>query len=78
MNKRLNYNKIIEEIEKYKDIGYELTQKTAKKILNDEFPKSLFDKSYINNGKNALARYIKENYDFEIQEPTIKLIPKKR
>ena len=47
---------------------HELTQHLAKRLCHDEISKFLFNKSYINQRKNSLTRYIKENFEFEIQE----------
>ena len=63
MSVRVNYDLVIKDIEKNFNGRYEITQHVAKRVGNGEFPKSLFNKSYINQEKNALARYIKENYD---------------
>ena len=67
MNKRIDYNLLIEEIKKNEDIT--ITQNLAKKLYNDELPKSCFEYNYLKNGKNALGRFLmdnKETYSFEI------------
>ncbi len=78
MSVRVNYDLVIKDIEKNFNGRYEITQHVAKRVGNGEFPKSLFNKSYINQEKNALARYIKENYDYEVQEPKIILHSKEK
>ena len=56
MSVRVNYDLVIKDIEKNFNGRYEITQHVAKRVGNGEFPKSLFNKSYINQEKNALAR----------------------
>ncbi len=77
MNKRLNYDLVIDDIEKIL-MKHELTQHLVKRLCHDEFFKFLFNKSYINQRKNSLARYLKENFEFKIQEPKIICIQKGR
>ncbi|MGN1352287.1 MAG: hypothetical protein ACI4VE_05920 [Clostridia bacterium] len=77
MSTRVDYNKIIKYVEESKDDVIEITQRTVKKLVNNELPKSFFSNGYIVNGRNELARYILENgFEFEIIEP--KLIIKKK
>lgn len=77
MSTRIDYNVIIKYVEDSSDDVIVITQKTAKKLLNNEFPKSLFSNSYIANGKNELARYLLKNgLEYEVVEP--KLIIKKK
>lgn len=67
MNKRINYEIIIEQIKKH-DILI-ITQKWAKKIVDDELPKSCYNLNYLKSGKNSLGRFLMENkdeYDIEI------------
>lgn len=76
MVQRVDYPAIIRDIESSKSDRYELTQDKAKRIGGQELPKSLFDKSYLKKGRNALCRFFLDNgYDIEIVEP--KLIVKK-
>lgn len=77
MSTRVDYNVFIKYVEDSNENVIEITQKEAKKLVNNELPKSFFSKSYIANGKNKLARYILENgFEFEVIEP--KLIIKKK
>lgn len=72
MSTHNKYNKMIEDIINFKGDCYIITQKKAKKVMNGEIPKSMFDDNYIKNGKNELARFINyNNYRFEIIEPQI-------
>ena len=57
MNKRINYKPIIDAIIKSKD-KITINQKLAKRLINDELPKSCFDKSYLKAGNNELARFM--------------------
>ena len=56
MNKRINYKPIIDVITKSNRTI--INQKLAKKLVNDELPKSCFDKNYLKSGKNELARFL--------------------
>ena len=77
MSIRVEYSKIIEHIEKSKKDKIEITQDLAKRVANNELPKSLFNSSYIAKGSNELARYIIDNdYEYEIIQP--KIVIKKR
>ncbi len=77
MSIRVDYKPIIKHLEDSNEDKIEITQKLAKKLVNNELPKSLFDDSYIKKGKNELARYILENeYEFTVVEP--KIIVKKK
>lgn len=67
MNKRINYKPIIDVITNSKKTI--INQKLAKKLVNDELPKSCFDKNYLKSGKNELARFLieyKNIYEYEI------------
>lgn len=67
MNKRINYKPIIDVITKSNRTI--INQKLAKKLVNDELPKSCFDKNYLKSGKNELARFLieyKNIYEYEI------------
>ena len=67
MNKIINYKPIIDVITK--SIRTIINQKLAKKLVNDELPKSCFDKNYLKSGKNELARFLieyKNIYEYEI------------
>ena len=78
MNKRIDYNVLIEEIKKCGDIVVD--QKLAIKLLKDELPKSCFDKNYLMRGRNALGRFLIENadiYETEFISPQI-IIKKKQ
>ncbi len=77
MSTRIDYNIFIKYVENSNKDIIEITQKEAKKLVNNELPKSFFNKSYITNGKNKFARFILENeFEFEVVEP--KLIIKKK
>lgn len=68
MNKRINYKPIINAIMKSKN-KITINQKLAKKLINDELPKSCFDNNYLKSGSNELARFLIENkniYEYEI------------
>ena len=56
MNKRINYKPIIDVITKSNRTI--INQKLAKQLVNDELPKSCFDKNYLKSGKNELARFL--------------------
>lgn len=67
MNKRINYKPIIDAIVKSNKTI--INQKLAKKLINDELPKSCFDKNYLKSGSNELARFLIEHkniYEYEI------------
>lgn len=67
MNKRINYKPIIDVITKSNRTI--INQKLAKKLVNDELPKSCFDKNYLKSVKNELARFLieyKNIYEYEI------------
>lgn len=67
MNKRFDYNTIIDEIEKKGNLV--IDQKLAKRIAKNEIPKSCFDYNYLKNGRNELGRFLIKNkniYEFEI------------
>lgn len=77
MSTRVDYSRIIKYVEDSEKNIIEITQKTVKRLANNELPKSFFSNRYIINGKNEFARYILEKgYEFEVIEP--KLIIKKK
>ncbi len=78
MSVRVNYDLVIKDIEKNFNGRYEITQHVAKRVGNGEFPKSLFNKSYINQEKNALARYIKEIMIMKFKNLKLYCIQKKK
>lgn len=76
MATKIDYQVIIDDIEKSNKKIYVLDQKQAKKLVNNDLPKSLFNNSYIKGRKNDLARYLSDNCDYEVTEP--KIIIKKK
>ena len=77
MSTRVDYNKLINYVEKSNKNVIEITQNTVKRLVNNELPKSFFSNKYITDGKNELARFIIEKgYEFEVVEP--KIIIKKK
>lgn len=77
MSNRIDYSIFINYIENSKKNIVEISQKEAKKLVDNELPKSFFNSNYIANGKNKLARYILEKgFEFEVIEP--KIIIKKK
>lgn len=71
MATRVNYDLIIDEIKKNKGKKIEITQKSVKKICNNELPKSMFTKNYIKRGENDLTKFILSECEWELVEPKI-------
>lgn len=71
MATKINYQPIIDDIKKSKNEMYILTQDKAKKLINNDLPKSLFKKNYIDKGNNDLARFLVEKCEYETVEPKI-------
>ena len=69
----VDYKLIIEDIKKNGIQEYDLTQKKVKKICNNELPKSMFTKSYIQRGKNDLSKFLLEECEWEVIEPQIRI-----
>lgn len=74
---KIDYKPIIDDIKNFKGKKYILTQEKAKKLVNNEIPKSNFKESYIKNGSNDLAKFIMSECDgFETTQPKIIIIKK--
>lgn len=71
MSVKINYKRIIDDIENSPKDTYILTQEKAKKLINQELPKSVFIESYIKNNSNELARYLTQVGNYEVCEPKI-------
>ncbi len=72
MSTRINYDVIINDMEKSKKREYIVNQKLTKKLLNQELPKSIFSEQYIKRGSNSLCRHIiDKGYKFKVIEPQI-------
>lgn len=67
-----DYKPVIEAVKKSKNKQFILTNDKMKKLTGGEIPKSMFNKKYIEDGNNELARFImKEAKSFEVVEPKI-------
>ena len=72
MSTRINYDVIINDLEKSNKREYIVDQKLTKKLLNQELPKSIFSEQYIKRGGNSLCRHIiDKGYKFKVIKPQI-------
>ena len=75
MATHIDYQPLINDIDKSKKREYVLTQDKARHLLHNELPKSMFTKKYYSSGSNELIRYLRQKgWEIVITEPKITII----